>query len=203
MAKINLLPWREDRRKQRNKEAQTLLVAAALAGALLVFASWFQVGKWIDGQEARNGLLREEIRIADEKMKEIEALERTRQTLLRRKEVIEQLQSDRSVMVHLFDELVRRTPEGVRLSSIKQSGQQLTLQGFAESNARVSEYMRAIDQSQWLGDSELSIVEAKGEDRKERYVFTLAINLRKPTAEGEEPGAAGAATAATAQGTTP
>lgn len=203
MAKINLLPWREDRRKLRNKEAQTLLVAAALVGAVLVFASWFQVGKWIDGQEARNGLLREEIRIADEKMKEIEALERTRQTLLRRKEVIEQLQSDRSVMVHLFDELVRRTPEGVRLSSIKQSGQQLTLQGFAESNARVSEYMRVIDQSEWLGNSDLSIVEAKGEDRKERYVFTLVINLVKPAAEGKEPGAADAPAAATAQGATP
>lgn len=202
MAKINLLPWREDRRKQRNKEAQTVLVAAALVGALIVFASWFQVGKWTEGQEARNSLLREEIRIADEKIKEIEALERTRQTLLQRKEVIEQLQADRSVMVHLFDELVRRTPEGVRLSSIKQNGQQLTLEGLAESNARVSEYMRMIDQSQWLGNSELSIVEAKGEDRKERYVFTLVINLRKPSAEGEEGGAETGAAAATA-GATP
>jgi type IV pilus assembly protein PilN len=181
MAKINLLPWREERRKQRNKEAQTLLVAAALIGVMLVGGSWLQVGKWIEGQEARNNLLREEIRIADEKMKEIESLERTRQTLLRRKEVIEQLQSDRSVMVHLFDELVRRTPEGVRLTSIKQSGQQLTLQGLAESNARVSEYMRALDQSRWLGNADLSIVEARGEDRRQRYQFTLAINLKKPS----------------------
>lgn len=181
MAKINLLPWREERRKQRNKEAQTLLVAAALVGVMLVGGSWLQVGKWIEGQEARNNLLREEIRIADEKMKEIESLERTRQTLLRRKEVIEQLQSDRSVMVHLFDELVRRTPEGVRLTSIKQSGQQLTLQGLAESNARVSEYMRALDQSRWLGNADLSIVEARGEDRRQRYQFTLAINLKKPS----------------------
>lgn len=197
MAKINLLPWREERRKQRNKEAQTLLAAAALIGVLLVLAAWLQVGKWIEGQEARNNLLREEIRIADEKMKEIEALERTRQTLLRRKEVIEQLQSDRSVMVHLFDELVRRTPEGVRLTSVKQSGQQLTLQGLAESNARVSEFMRALDQSRWLGNADLSIVEARGEDRRQRYQFTLAINLKKPSADGE------AADAAAAGGSTP
>lgn len=202
MAKINLLPWRDDRRKQRNKEAQTVLVAAALFGALIVLGSWFQVGKWTEGQEARNGLLREEIRIADEKIKEIDALERTRQTLLQRKEVIEQLQSDRSVMVHLFDELVRRTPEGVRLSSIKQNGQQLTLEGLAESNARVSEFMRLIDQSQWLGNSDLSIVEATGEDRKERYVFTLVINLRTPSVDGEEDSAESAAEGATA-GATP
>jgi type IV pilus assembly protein PilN len=185
MAKINLLPWREERRKQRNKEAQTLLVAAALLGAVVAFGGWFQVGKWIEGQQARNDFLRNEIRVADEKMKEIEALERTRQTLLRRKEVIEQLQSDRSVMVHLFDELVRRTPEGVRLTSIKQSGQQLTLEGLAESNARVSEYMRALDKSDWLGNADLTIVEARGTDRRQRYAFTLAINLKKPRAEGE------------------
>lgn len=195
MAKINLLPWREERRKQRNKEAQTLLVAAALLGVALVAGAWLQVGKWIEGQEARNNLLREEIRIADEKMKEIESLERTRQTLLRRKEVIEQLQSDRSVMVHLFDELVRRTPEGVRLTSIKQSGQQLTLQGLAESNARVSEFMRTLDQSRWLGNADLSIVEARGEDRRQRYQFTLAINLKKPSLEqGAEGGTAGGTT---------
>lgn len=196
MAKINLLPWREERRKQRNKESQTLLVAAALLGVALVAGAWLQVGKWIEGQEARNNLLREEIRIADEKMKEIESLERTRQTLLRRKEVIEQLQSDRSVMVHLFDELVRRTPEGVRLTSIKQSGQQLTLQGLAESNARVSEFMRTLDQSRWLGNADLSIVEARGEDRRQRYQFTLAINLKKPSLEQEAEGG-------TAGGTTP
>jgi type IV pilus assembly protein PilN len=193
MAKINLLPWREERRKQRNKEAQTLLVLAALVGVMLVGAGWLQVGKWIDGQEARNNLLRQEIRIADEKMKEIESLERTRQTLLRRKEIIEQLQADRSVMVHLFDELARRTPEGVRLTSVKQSGQQLTLEGLAESNARVSEYMRALDQSRWLGNADLSIVEARGEDRRQRYQFTLAINLKKPS-EGADATPAGGTT---------
>lgn len=193
MAKINLLPWREERRKQRNKEAQTLLVAAALLGVMVVAGGWLQVGKWIEGQEARNSLLREEIRIADQKMKEIESLERTRQTLLRRKEVIEQLQSDRSVMVHLFDELVRRTPEGVRLTSIKQTGQQLTLQGLAESNARVSEFMRTLDQSRWLGNADLSIVEARGEDRRQRYQFTLAINLKKPS-ENKGAAPAGGAT---------
>jgi type IV pilus assembly protein PilN len=191
MAKINLLPWREERRKQRNKEAQTLLAAAALAGALIAFGAWFQVGKWIEGQEARNEFLRAEIRVADEKMKEIEALERTRQTLLRRKEVIEQLQADRSVMVHLFDELVRRTPDGIRLTSVKQTGNQLTLQGVSESNARVSEYMRALDQSQWLGNADLTIVEASGTDRRQRYAFTLAITLKKPSAEGDATPVAG------------
>lgn len=197
MAKINLLPWRDERRRLRNKEAQTLLVGAALIGLLLVGAGWLQANKWIEGQTARNDYLTEEIRLADVKIAEIEDLERTRQTLLRRKEVIEQLQADRAVMVHLFDELVRRTPEGVRLDAIKQTDKILTLDGFAESNARVSEYMGLLDGSDWLGDAQLSIVEATGTDPRERFAFTLTINLKKPAGEEADGSAMPAAAAAT------
>lgn len=204
MARINLLPWREERRKQRNKEAQMVLVFAALIGFGIAGLAWFQTSRWIEGQNARNGLLKEEIRIADQKIKEIEALDRTHATLVKRQEVIEQLQADRSVMVHLFDELVRRTPEGARLTAIKQTGSKLTLEGFAESNSRVSEYMRSLDQSQWFGDAELSIVEARGEDRRERYAFSLGVNLKKPGApdndEAAPEGAPATATAAAPQG---
>lgn len=104
------------------------------------------------------------------------------------------------MMVHLFDDLVRTIPDGVRLNTIKQAGNVLTLDGFAESNARVSEYMRNLEGSAWMGNPDLRIVEAKGPDKRSRYQFTLTVNLKKPKVEGEE-GAEGAVEAdAAAQG---
>jgi type IV pilus assembly protein PilN len=186
MARINLLPWREERRKLRNREAQTLLAATAVAAVLAVLLIVFQYGRMIDGQLTRNRLLEQEIAAVDRKIKEVEEFEKERSRLLSRKQIIEQLQSSRSMMVHLFDDLVRTIPEGVRLNSIKQAGDQLTLEGAAESNARVSEYMRKLEVSDWMGNPDLQIVEAKGADKRSRYMFTLRVNLKKPVAEGEE-----------------
>ncbi|MCE3001290.1 MAG: PilN domain-containing protein [Xanthomonadaceae bacterium] len=199
MARINLLPWREERRKLRNREAQTLLGATAVAAVLAVLLIVFQYGRLIDGQLARNRMLEQEIAAVDRKIKEVEEFEKERSRLLSRKQIIEQLQSSRSMMVHLFDDLVRTIPEGVRLNSIKQAGDQLTLEGAAESNARVSEYMRKLEVSDWMGNPDLQIVEAKGADKRSRYMFTLRVNLKKPTVEGEEgqEGDPAAATAAT------
>ena len=185
MARINLLPWREERRKQRNRESQTLFVGAAFAAALAVLLIMWRFDAMIDGQNARNEYLRGEITKVDAKIKEIEELEKTRTNLLNRKKVIEDLQASRSMMVHLFDDLVKTIPDGVRLGSIKQAGDVLTLEGYAESNARVSEYMRNLDASQWMGNSELRIVEAKGPDKRSRYQFTLTVSLKKPKVEGE------------------
>jgi type IV pilus assembly protein PilN len=191
MARINLLPWREERRKLRNREAQTLFAATAIAAVLAVLLVVFQYNRVIDGQLTRNRLLEQEIAAVDRKIKEVEEFEKERSRLLSRKQIIEQLQSSRSMMVHLFDDLVRTIPEGVRLNSIKQAGDQLTLEGAAESNARVSEYMRKLEVSEWMGNPDLQIVEAKGADKRSRYVFTMRVNLRKPKGEGEE-GAEGA-----------
>ena len=185
MARINLLPGREERRKLRNREAQTLFGLTAAAALLILFAILWQYGQMIKNQEARNLMLQDEITKVDQKIKEIEALEKTRSKLLQRKTIIEQLQASRSMMVHLFDDLVRTIPEGVRLQSIKQTGDLLTLEGFAESNARVSEYMRRLEGSQWMGNPDLAIVEAKGPDKRSRYAFTLRVNLRKPNADGK------------------
>lgn len=205
MARINLLPWREERRKLRNREAQTLFGLTAAAAILIVFAIIWQYGLMIRNQETRNQMLTDEIAKVDEKIKEIEGLEKTRSKLLQRKTIIEQLQASRSMMVHLFDDLVRTIPEGVRLQSIKQTGDLLTLEGFAESNARVSEYMRSLEGSQWMGNPDLAIVEAKGPDKRSRYAFTLRVNLRKPNAEGKpttEP-VPGEGDAGTTQGAAP
>jgi type IV pilus assembly protein PilN len=199
MARINLLPWREERRKLRNREAQTLFLATAIFAALVVVAIVMQHNRMIEAQQARNSYLRSEITAVDAKIKEIEGLEKERARLMRRKEIIEELQSSRSVMVHMFDDLVRTIPDGVRLGSIKQAGNELTLQGASESYARISEYMRAFEGSEWISNPEIQIVEAKGTDARSRYAFTLRVML-KPTKKDEE--AAGAAPTA-GQGAAP
>lgn len=185
MAKINLLPWRAERRKQRQKEFLTLIGASAALAVLLAFGGIKFFDALIEDQQARNAFLETEIKALDAKIAEIENLEAQRAALLQRKEVIEQLQANRSQMVHLFDELVRTIPDGVRLDSIKQAESLLTLQGMAQSNARVSSYMRAIERSGWMTDPQLSIIEAKGADRAMPYQFTLAVTLTKPKKEGE------------------
>ena len=187
MARINLLPWREERRKLRQNEFYAILfgaVAAAVAAVVIILMSY---GSRIEAQQARNTFLNNEITLLDAKIKEIEGLEATRAKLLSRKQVIEELQASRSQMVHLFDDLVRTIPEGVRLVAIKQNGDQLTLDGLAESNARVSTYMRNLETSEWVTTPELAIVEAKGPDRRSRYAFTLRVNLKKQkNADGTE-----------------
>jgi type IV pilus assembly protein PilN len=198
MARINLLPWREERRKLRNREAQTLLVATAFGALIVVALIVLQYGRMIDSQLARNQLLTSEIAAVDRKIKEVEDFEKERSRLVARMQIIEQLQSSRSQGVKLFDDLVRTLPEGVRLTAIKQAGDQLTLEGAAESNARVSEYMRKLQASNSMGNPDLQIVEAKGADKRNRYSFIMRVNLAKPKAEGEEGEAAPGTTPAPA-----
>src|SRR5690606_32977121 len=137
MARINLLPWRAERRKQRQQQFYAMLGVAALAGLVL----WFLVNSYynaqIDGQNRRNAYLKEQISQVEARITEIDELDRQKARLLARKDVIEQLQANRSQMVHLFDSLVRTIPDGVVLTSIKQVGEQLTLEGRSQSNARV------------------------------------------------------------------
>jgi type IV pilus assembly protein PilN len=186
MARINLLPWRAERRKLRQKEFVTMLGLAAGAALLLSFLIVMYYDGQIEGQEARNQYLRDEIVKVEKQIAEIDELDKKKANLLARKEVIEQLQSSRSQMVHLFDELVRTIPEGVRLSSIKQAGQVLTLQGYAQSNASVSSYMRNLEASGWMTSPDLKVIEAKGEDKGLPNAFSLSVTLRTPQSTAEE-----------------
>ncbi|MFN7552383.1 MAG: PilN domain-containing protein [Pseudomonadota bacterium] len=186
MARINLLPWREERRKLRNRQAQTLFASVAVAAVLAVVLVMVQYDRVVEGQLQRNRLLEQEITAVDRQIKEIEGFEEERARLLSRKQIIEQLQANRSMMVHLFDEMARTIPEGVRLTSIKQSGLQLALEGAAESNARVSEYMKRLEGSEWMDNADLQISEAKGADARGRFVFTLRVDLRKVDGEDGE-----------------
>jgi type IV pilus assembly protein PilN len=180
MAKINLLPWRAERRREREREFYMMLGAAALAAVAAVFIWWYWMGMAIDDQEARNKYLKNEITQLDSQLAEIKELDKTKSKLLARKQIIEQLQASRSQMVHLFDELVRTIPDSVRLGSLKQTGDILTLQGVAQSNASVATYMRNLDNSKWLTHSDLIKTEVKGADKRNRYEFGLNVKLRPP-----------------------
>lgn len=188
MARINLLPWRAERRKQRQKEFTLMLGATALGAVLLAFGISYYYGLQIDGQNERNAFVEGEIAKVETQIKEIEELNRTKSRLLARKEVIEKLQASRSQMVHLFDSLVRTIPDGVVLTSIKQDDQLLTLEGRSQSNARVSTYMRNLEGSGWMTSPELSIIEAKGEDKGLPYEFKLQVTLANPNAPRDTDG---------------
>jgi type IV pilus assembly protein PilN len=193
MARINLLPWRAERRKQRQKEFMAMLGLSAVAGVVL----WFFVNSYynaqISGQNDRNAYLQQQIAQVDTQIKEIEELDKKKAKLLARKQVIEQLQANRSQMVHLFDQLVRTIPDGVILTSIKQEGDKLTLEGRSQSNARVSTYMRQLEGSGWMTKPDLSVIEAKEGDPGLPYTFTLSVLLANPNAPKEGvPGTPGA-----------
>jgi type IV pilus assembly protein PilN len=186
MAHVNLLPWRAERRKQREREFYMQLVAAFVValGVLLLWIFWMD--QRIDNQNERNAYLQTEIKQLDVRIAKIKDLEKVREHLLARKQIIEQLQADRSQMVHLFDELVKTIPDGVRLNSMKQAGDTLTLTGVAQSNASVAEYMKRLDASQWLKRTDLQQTEAKGGDRREPFAFGLTVKLTSPEEKEKE-----------------
>jgi type IV pilus assembly protein PilN len=188
MAHINLLPWREELRKQRQKEFGVLAgLSAVLAAAIVLLVHLQMVGR-IDGQNQRNQFLDDQILILDKKIAKIKDLEKTKANLLARMNIIQQLQSSRPESVHLMDELVRTLPDGVYLTRINQKGQGLTMAGVAQSNARVSAYMRNIDQSEWMGGPKLDFIQTKEDDGRRVAEFTLRAsqNRNKPGTEGAD-----------------
>lgn len=212
MARINLLPWRAERRKQRQKEFMSLLAAAVLGGVAVVFGASTWMDGQIEGQQARNSFLQAEIKRVDEQIKEIAGLEARRASLLQRKQVIETLQADRSQNVRLFDELVRTIPDGVRLVSIKQNGQELTLSGKTQSNARVSSYMRNLEASGLITNPQLGVIrtsDVREADRALPFDFEMRVTLRTSAEEAAagatppSPAAVPPAGAATPAATTP
>ena len=204
MAHVNLLPWRAERRKQREREFYMQLGAAFVA-ALAVLLLWiFWMNQRIDNQNDRNTYLQTEITQLDARIAKIKDLEKVRQHLLARKQIIEQLQADRSQMVHLFDELVKTIPANSRLSALKQSGQSMSLDGVASSNASVAEYMRNIESSPWMGHADLRKTENSHDSSRMPYTFGLDVSLSRPkqdqpaAIDGSAPASAGSAAVAPA-----
>ena len=161
MPRINLLPWREQQRKERKLAFFVALGGAAIGALLVAFAGYLLVNSMISAQERRNDRLRTEIKAVDRQIEQINDLESQKQRFISRMQVIEKLQRSRSEVVHLFDEVAKTIPDGTYLTSFKQDGKRLKFEGVAQSSTRVSTFMRNISASQWMKDPELEVVESK------------------------------------------
>jgi type IV pilus assembly protein PilN len=161
MPRINLLPWRDQQRKERKLAFFVALGGAGLAALVAAFAGYLLFKSMISSQEQRNDRLRAEIKTVDRQTEEINDLETQKQRFIARMQVIEKLQRSRSEVVHLFDEIARTMPDGTYLTSFKQEGKHLKFEGVAQSSTRVSTFMRNISASQWMKDPELEVVESK------------------------------------------
>jgi len=182
MRKINLLPWREELRREAQRNFIILLVVAAIVAAGCVFAVNRYFNAQVTNQNQRNAYLQSEIAKLDSEIARIQELDETRSRLLERKRVIENLQANRTLMVRLFDQLVRTVPDGIRLLNARQVGDQITINGISQSNARVSTYLRNLEASGVLHEPQLRIIEAETEetDSQMPYMFTVAASVAPP-----------------------
>lgn len=188
MTKINLLDWRARRREQRKQRFMVLVGLGALVGLAVLAVGYLVMSNAIGLQNDRNSYLKQQIAEVDQKIKEIEELERVKSNLLARMQVIEELQASRSASVHFFDEIVNTLPDGVTVTVIKQSGSSVTIEGAAESNGRVSTYMKNLEASPWFEDPRLVVIKTSETGAARRSDFTLRVkNLTKPGAPAAGP----------------
>lgn len=185
MPRINLLPWREEQRKQRQKNFAISAVAAIILAGLVTLLSGLFLQGMIDHQNARNQRLEEEIARLDKLIEEIANLERQKDRLLARMEIIEELQRRRPESVHLFDQLVRTLPDGVFYSEVRQTANRVELDGMAESSTRVSALMRNIEASPWLKIPALEVVESE-EDKAGIRRSRFRVSAKQVTTDEEE-----------------
>ena len=171
MPRINLLPWRDQQRRDRKLAFFVALGGAAALAAIAAFIAYLLLGSMIDAQEHRNERLRAQIKVLDKQIEEINDLEAQKQKFISRMQIIEKLQSSRPEVVHLFDELVKEMPDGTYLTSVKQTGNKLKLDGVAQSSTRVSALMRNISASQWLRNPELEVVQTKSDTVGSSFVL--------------------------------
>ena len=176
MARINLLPWREAERKRRQQEFGLMVLAGVVVTILGLVGAHMQIESEINAQSQRNTYLQREIDLVEQQIAEIRELDKTKASLLARMNIIQELQSSRPQIVHLFDEIVSTLPEGVHLDKITQTGDKVELAGQAQSNARVSSFMRNIDESVWLGNPRLDFIESKESTGTGLSQFMLTVS---------------------------
>ena len=191
MARINLLPWREELRAERQRLFFVHTGIALALGVVTAFAANTQVGQMTEQQRERNEFLKGEIAKVEAEIKEIESLQEQKERLLKRTEVIEQLQQTRAISAHYFDELVEATPPGVYLLSAEQKGDALEFKGVSESSGAVSDFMRKIEASEYMGNPSLVVIENKDKGREKRREFTVRAKITPPTIESAEDAAGG------------
>ena len=204
MIRINLLPHRAERRKQRKNAFIALLAVAAVIGGLVVLLVGIGIANKISGQTQRNDFIKAENLRLDNQIKEIATLKAEIESLKARQQAVEDLQGDRNQPVYLMDELVKQVPEGVYLRAFKQEGQRVILNGYAQSNERVSELLRNLsNNSPWLERPDLIEIKAapvgQGKDAKRVFDFTVNVGIKRPR-DKDQPAAvaANAARAASA-----
>ena len=185
MAHINLLPWREEQRHEQTRQFATITVLSLVLTGAVMFLVHVTFDNQINHQKARNKILQDEIDTLDASLKQISDLEDTKEQLLARMDVIQSLQQRRPQIVHLFDDFVRTVPEGIYLTSIKQEGDLLMINGVAESNGRVSAYMRNIDASDWMATPKLKVIETR-EGTLRSSNFTLETSQSAPKTNSEK-----------------
>ncbi|MBN9696717.1 MAG: PilN domain-containing protein [Zoogloea sp.] len=183
MIRINLLPHREEKRKARRQQFILLSALMALAGLVVWFVGHTLIAGYIDGQEAKNAFLKQEIAALDKDIAEIKGLREQAEALLSRKQVIESLQTNRTETVLVFNELARQLPEGVYLKSLKQTGPRINLVGYAQSNARVSNLMRNLEASPHLQNADLVEVKAAVLNTRRVSEFSLNVSTERPKAQ--------------------
>ncbi|WP_323845877.1 PilN domain-containing protein [Microbulbifer magnicolonia] len=186
MAKINLLPWRQEYRAQKQKEFQQVALLVVMAAGVFAFLWMKTVDGQVASQNERNQLLQTEIAALDKQVREIKDLKKRRQQLIDRMRVIQELQGNRPLAVRYFDEMVRATPEGLWLTDLKRKGNAMEIAGVAESNNRVSSFMRNLDQSDWYESPNLTGVTAKPEFGEQASAFQLTVNVSGRKKEEQE-----------------
>ena len=186
MAKINLLPWRDKLRKELQQQFYVTVGTFIVITLCVWGAIHFINTQRIEYQQTRNQFLNDQIAHLDKKIKEIERLEKEKERLKARIEAIERLQGNRPLIVRLFDEMVTSLPDGVSIVTVKQAGKKITISGVAQSNARVSSFMRKLEASDWLSNPQLDVIQAKDEQGQRLSNFTMRFNQVIPKAPGEE-----------------
>jgi type IV pilus assembly protein PilN len=199
MIRVNLLPHREMRRRRQQKEFLLTLAGVVLVGAGIWIVVHTSLTNSYENQVGRNQYLQAEITKLDKEIEDIKKLKEMTSQLLARKKVVETLQSNRSDVVHLLDELTRQLPDGIYLKSIKQQGPRVTINGFTQSQARVSTLMRNLEASPYLENANLVEIKALSQPGARINEFILNVNVARPKEESEQPGKPGGKTAAAGQ----
>lgn len=188
MIRINLLPHREEARKLRRQQFYSLAVLVLISAGVIAFVGYTLVQRQIEAQDSSNEYIKREIANLDKEIAEIKRLREQTQALLSRKQVIESLQSNRAETVRVFNELAKQTPEGVYVKTIKQTGLVLNIVGYAQSNARVSQYMRNLDSSPVLEKPNLIEIKAAEVNKRRVSEFNLTIQVERAPVENAEDG---------------
>ncbi len=189
MARINLLPWREEHRQEKKKEFLTQLGAVSLLAVIVAFGWVRFVDGAIDNQQQRNQLLDTEIATLDKRVQEINELKKKRQELIARMKVIQDLQGTRPTIVRYFDEMVRAVPDGLFFNSLTRQGDSISINGVTESSNRVSSFMRNLDQSEWFANPNLKSIQASDKFGEQASEFSLQFKAVLPASEKPEGGA--------------